>query len=126
MVVDTLGLILAVVVHAAHIQDREGAKQVLRAVQAPELEVLWAAGGYTGQLVDWVKEQFGWELELVKRSDDQQGFVVLPHRWKVERTFGWFGRYRRLSKDYEFLPGHSVSMIHVVMIHVMLRRLSPC
>jgi len=64
-------------------------------------------------------------LEIVKRSDDQKGFVVLPKRWIVERTFGWFGRYRRLSKDYEELPASSETMIFIAMIHLMLRRLAP-
>jgi len=64
-------------------------------------------------------------LEIVKRSDDQTGFVVLPKRWIVERTFGWLGRYRRLSKDYEELPASSETMIYIAMIHLMLRRLAP-
>jgi putative transposase len=67
----------------------------------------------------------GLHPEIVTRSDDQKGFVVLPKRWIVERTFGWFGRYRRLSKDYEELPASSESMIYIAMIHLMLRRLAP-
>jgi len=67
----------------------------------------------------------GWTLEIVKRSDDQKGFVVLPKRWIVERTFGWFGRYRRLSKDYEEQPPSSEAMIRITMIQVMLKRLDP-
>ena len=70
----------------------------------PRLALLWADGGYAGKLVGWVASVTGWTLEIVKRSDDQKGFVVLPKRWIVERTFGWFGRYRRLSKDYEEHP----------------------
>lgn len=122
---DTLGLIVAVVVHAASVQDRDGAQQVLGKVRdkLPRLKVIWADGGYAGQLVDWVKTTCGWLLDIVKRSTDTTGFKVLPKRWIVERTFGWFGRYRRLSKDYEQLTESSVAMIHLCMIHLMLRRL---
>jgi len=123
--VDTLGLIIAVVVHSADIQDREGARLVLEKVRGklPRLKLIWADGGYSGALVDWVKSKCRWILAIVKRSDDTSGFTVLPKRWIVERTFGWFNRYRRLSKDYEFHPETSESMIYICMIHLMLRRL---
>lgn len=126
ILVDTMGLILAVVVHSAGIQDRDGAKLVLERVQndLPRLELIWADGGYGGKLVDWVKEECSWVLEIVKRSDDVKGFKLLPRRWVVERTFAWLGRFRRMSKDYEFNPSISESMIHVAMINVMLRRLA--
>ncbi len=65
------------------------------------------------------------ELAIVKRNDDLKGFHVLPRRWVVERTFGWLGRYRRMSKDYEFYPETSETMVHVAMIHLMVRRLKP-
>ncbi len=109
ILVDTMGLLL--IVHTANIQDRDGAKQVLEKVTGTlsRLNLIWADGGYTGQLVDWVKASCGWVLEIVKRNDDIKGFQVLPHRWVVEWTFGWLGRYRRLSKDYEGLtqlPAH--------------------
>jgi hypothetical protein len=81
-------------------------------------------GGYAGQLIDWVKEKCGWVLEIVKRTDEVKGFQVLPHRWVVERTFGWLGRYRRLSKDYEGLPETSEAMIYATMTHLMVRRLA--
>jgi putative transposase len=125
ILVDTMGLLLIVVIHAANIQDRDGAKQVLEKVKGTltRLILIWADGGYAGQLVDWVKECCGWVLEIVKRSDDIKGFQVLPHRWVVERTFGWFGRYRRLSKDYEGLPETSEAIIYTVMTHLMVRRL---
>lgn len=124
---DTLGLIWGLVVHAGDIQDRDGAKLVLETVQEklPRLELIWADGGYAGQLIGWVRQICGWVLEIVKRSDDATGFVVLPRRWIVERTFGWFGWYRRLSKDYEELPENSEAMILVCMIHRMLRHLKP-
>jgi putative transposase len=122
-----LGLILAVVVHAANVQDRDGAKLVLGKLRGlyPRLKLIWADGGYAGKLVDWTKTLGGWVLEIVKRSDDVIGFVVLPKRWIVERTFGWIGRYRRMSKDYEMLPASGEAMILIVMINVMLHRLAP-
>ena len=100
---DTLGLVWGLVVHAADVQDRDGAKLVLEKVRGSfsRLKLIWADGGYAGQLIGWVQQICGWVLEIVKRSDDVTGFVVLPKRWIVERTFGWFGWYRRLSKDYE-------------------------
>ena len=122
-----MGLILAVVVHAANVQDRDGAKLVLGKLRGlyPRLKLIWADGGYAGKLVDWTKTLGGWVLEIVKRSDDVIGFVVLPKRWIVERTFGWIGRYRRMSKDYEMLPASGEAMILIVMINVMLHRLAP-
>jgi len=127
-VVDVLGLILAVVVHAADIQDRDGAKLVLRKLRRrfPRLKIIWADGGYAGKLIDWVARVGGWTLEIVKRLGDVTGFVILPKRWIVERTFSWFGHYRRLSKDYETLTHSSESMIYWSMTHLMLRRLQPC
>lgn len=123
--VDTLGLILAVVVHAADIQDRDGAKLVFEKLKGRfhRLRIMWADGGYAGKLVDWVDETFRWALEIVKRSDDMSGFVVLPKRWIVERTFGWLGRYRRLSKDYEGRMDNSEAMILIAMTNLMSRRL---
>ena len=124
---DTLGLVLAVVVHAASVQDRDGAKLVLAKLlgRFPRLRLLWADGGYAGKLGDWVLETCGWVLEIVKRSDDVAGFQVLPKRWIVERTFAWLGRYRRLSKDYEALPASGEAWITIAMIHLMVRRLAP-
>ena len=121
-----MGLVLMVVVHAANIQDRDGAKLLLGAITGlfPRLQLIWADGGYAGQLVDWVKDTCGWVLEIVKRSDGQKGFVVLPRRWVIERTFGWLGRYRRLSKDYEYLPVISEATVYAAMSHLMLRRLA--
>jgi putative transposase len=127
LVVDTLGLMLAVVVHSAGLQDRTGAKLVLAALAAggfPRLRLLWADGGYTGKLVGWVQEKCGWLLQIVKRTDDVRGFQVLPRRWVVERTFAWLSRYRRLSKDYEYLPASSEAMITIAMIQLMLVRLA--
>ncbi len=124
--VDTLGLILAVVVHAGDIQDRDGARLALERLGKGlgRLRLIWADGGYAGQLVEWVQTVYHWTLEIVKRSDDMTGFVVLPKRWIVERTFAWLYRYRRLSKDYEQLPENSEAMIRIAMINLMSRRLA--
>jgi putative transposase len=121
--VDAIGLLLIVVVHTANIQDRDGAKLVLKQVKDsfPRLKLIWADAGYSGQLVDWVNSVCGWILEIVKRSDDVKGFQVLPRRWVVERTFGWLGRYRRLSKDYEGLTKSSQAFIYAAMIHIMIK-----
>ena len=129
MLVDTLGLVLAVVVQAANIQDRDGAKLVLDRLrhQFSRLRCIWADGGYTGQLVTWVRQLRVWRklrLEIVSRPEGTKGFVLLPKRWVVERTFAWLGRYRRLSKDYEFLTQTSETLIHVAMINLMVRRLA--
>jgi len=129
ILVDTLGLLLVVVVHAADVQDRDGARLVLAALahKFRRLRLVWADGGYCGQLVEWVRalrQRDKLRLEIVKRSDDMAGFVVLPKRWIVERTFAWLYRCRRLSKDYEYLTSTSETMIQVVMINLMLRRLA--
>lgn len=126
ILVDTMGLLLIVVVHAASIQDRDGAKLVLEQAQQrfPRLAHIWADGGYAGKLVQWVKDTYQKTLEIVKRSDKATGFQVLPRRWVVERTFGWLGRYRRLAKDYECLPHSSQAMVQVAMIRLMLVRLA--
>ena len=124
ILVDTVGLLLIVIVHTANIQDRDGAKLVLEQVKGKfsRLELIWADAGYSGKLVDWVNSVCGWMLGIVKRSDDVKGFQVLPRRWVVERTFGWLGRYRRLSKDYEGLTESSQAFVYAAMIHIMIRR----
>ena len=127
ILVDTLGLLIAVVVTAAGVQDYHGAKPVLESVKdrCPRLKVVWADGIYEKRwLIDWVRGECGWELAIIKRSDKDKGFKLLPKRWVVERTFSWLGRYRRLSKDYERLPETSEAMIQMAMIHIMVRRLS--
>lgn len=122
--VDTLGLLLKALVHSASVQDRDGAKLLLKGIQLDHklLAKLWADGGYRGKLIAWVKRLTGIELEIVKRPTGK-GFILLPKRWVVERTFGWFNRFRRLSKDYEANPRNSEAMIYSAMIHLMLRRL---
>ena len=90
----------------------------------PRLVLFWADGAYGGELIAWFKAFAGWFLEIVKKPADQKGFKVLPRRWVVERTFGWLGLYRRLSKDYEYLTAHSESMAQLAMIHIMVKRLA--
>jgi transposase len=118
-------LLLRVFVSAADQKDRDGAKAVLSECKADfsTLQHLWADGNYTGSLIAWGQEHLGATLEIVKRCDDLSGFVVLPRRWVVERTFAWLGRYRRLGKDYELLPAHSEAMIYLASIRLMLNRL---
>jgi putative transposase len=126
-VVDTQGLVLAVVVHAANLQDRDGAKLVLAKLvgRFPRLRLIWADGGYAGQLVGWSHHVGNWMLSIVRRDADLHRFEVLPRRWVVERTFAWLGRCRRLSKDYEASPASSEAWIYIAMLHLMLRRLHP-
>lgn len=121
-----MGLLLAVIVHSAHLQDREGARYLLTYIAEwlPRVEVIVADGGYAGKLVHWVRDTFGWTLTVVKRTADMVGFEVLPTRWRVERTFAWFGHYRRLSKDYEERTEVSDAFVYIAMIHLMLRRVS--
>ena len=124
--VDTIGLILAVVVHSAAIQDRDGAKLVIARLAGlfPRLKLIWADGGYAGQLVEWVKNAYQLTLEIVKKPDGATGFSVLPRRWVVERTLAWLGRCRRLSKDYEQLTESSECMVQLAMIALMGRRMA--
>ncbi len=120
-----MGLLLKVVVHSADIQDRDGAKLVFKRMRKyfKRLKLIWADGGYAGKLISFVNQYYHCILEIVKRSDDLKGFKVLPKRWIVERTFGWFNNYRRLSKDYEYDPKTSETMIYIAMTSLMLKRL---
>jgi putative transposase len=122
-------VLLSVVVTAASVQDRDAAQPLLAILQHrfSRLRVIWADQAYTGDLVAWVWALRSWRhirFEVVKRLEGLKGFHVLPKRWIVERTFGWLNRYRRLSKDYEFLTQTSETMIRVAMIHLMIRRLA--
>jgi putative transposase len=126
LLVDALGLPLSVYVTPADAQDRVGAQCLLAALKPllPRLKKIWADGAYTGEkLAGWCKEQGEWELEIVERSADTEGFAVLPHRWIVERTLGWLMRNRRLSKDYERMVQTSETYIKVAMIRLILKRL---
>jgi len=128
ILVDVMGLILVVLVHKASIQEREGAKSLLQRAKQKGFErlcLIWTDGGYSGApMINWVFDLAGWIFEIVKRSDDVKGFQLLPHRWIVERTFAWLGRYRRLRKDYEVLPQTSEAFIYAAMVNLMLARLA--
>ena len=126
IVVDTLGLPLAVAVHPADIQDRDGARLVLARLlgRFPRLQLIWADGAYGGKFVEWARTVGGWTLELVRRPAQQHTFQVLPRRWVVERTFGWLNLQRRLSKDYEALCETTETWIYIAMTGLTLRRLA--
>ncbi len=125
-----MGLLLAVVVHCAGIQDKDGAKLLFMKMlgRFPRLHLIWADGAYAGYLISWLAAFTGcvgsWVLEIVKRPPEAKGFVLLPRRWVVERTFAWLSRYRRLSKDYEETTQSSEAWIYVAMTHIMVRRLA--
>ena len=117
---------MAVVVHSASIQDRDGITSLLAKVKGrfPRLRLIWADAAYEAA-VGWVRSFGGWVLELVRKPIDQRGFHLLPRRWVVERTFGWLVRHRRLARDYERRTESSEAMIRLATIHMMLRRLKP-
>jgi transposase len=146
LLVDTQGLILAVLVHAANIGDRDGARLLLRKLvrRFPRLIHLFADHGYTGPLKEWIKDLLGWDIEILPKEGNESrqkwvlvngkpvlkvlpkgGFQVQRHRWKIERTFGWLIRYRRLARDYEGLPSSSQALIQIAAIRLCLNRLTP-
>jgi putative transposase len=128
--VDTFGLLLSVHVVAASVGEREGAQQLLHKVDAererfPRLVRIWVDGGFSGEaFVRWIMDTFRLIFEVVLRPEGSKGFVLLPQRWKVERTYGWLHWCRRLNVDYERLPASSEALIHIAMIRLMLRRLA--
>ena len=143
--VDTLGLLLKVVVHVANLQDRAGVPLLLEPVKGvfPRMQKVWVDSGYTGTGAEWITTTMGWEVEVVKHPprprgiwvvpgqevdwsllERPKGFRHLPRRWVVERTIAWMGRYRRMSKDYEFLPTSSEAMVYLTMVRVLLARLA--
>ncbi|GGO33531.1 IS5 family transposase [Deinococcus humi] len=144
LLVDTLGLVMAIKVHEADIQDRTGAVLLLRDLPNvfPRMQHVWADAGYTGKLASDIKTHLGWTLEIVKHPwsgwqgtwapkdapprhvEVPKGFVVLKRRWVVERTFAWLGKSRRLAKDYEALVETAENLVYEVMIRLMVRRLA--
>ena len=124
---DTLGLVLAVSVHRADWQDYDGACFVMLKLKKAfrRLEVIFAdSADDRNDLPNWVKNTFGWILQTILRPIGVKGFVVLPKRWIVERTFAWIARYRRTSKDYEKTLQSSEAIIHLAMINLMSKRLA--
>ena len=142
LLVDTMGLLLKVVVHAANLQDRESVNLLLEPVkgQFPCMEKVWVDQGYTGIGKSWIEQHMQWTVEVVERSprrgwimtEDQElvwvtlpkTFEALPRRWVVERTIAWIGRSRRMSKDYEYLTSSSEAMVYLTMLRLMLTRLA--
>ena len=148
LLVDTMGLLLKVVVPSAKLQDREGVPLLLEPVKGhfPHMEKVWVDNGYTGTGRTWIKEHMGWEVEVVSHPrrprgmwvwpgmeitperlavfERPRGFRHLPRRWVVERTLAWIGRYRRMSKDYEYLTSTSEAMVYLTMLRLMLTRLA--
>ena len=126
LLVDTGGLLLAVLVTAASVADRDGARLLLQHLGGfcKKLRLIWVDGAYRGPLLDWVAQHFWFRLQPIMRPDGQKGFSILPRRWVVERTFAWLGLNRRLSKDYERLPATSEAFIYIAMTRIMLRRLA--
>lgn len=148
ILVDTTGLLLKVVVHIASLQDREGVKLLLSPIKGvfPRMKKVWVDSAYTGKGREWIEQEMGWEVEVVRHAPRPRGMWVwpgmqiteemlaafrrpkgfrhLPRRWVVERTLAWIGRNRRMSKDYEYLPRGSESMVQLTMIRLMLKRLA--
>jgi putative transposase len=127
LLVDTMGLVLMVVVSAASVQDRDGGKRLLELARCyySRIVVVWADAAYGGEWLGWVWKICQWFVQIVRRDETGgSGFHVQPKRWIVERTFAWLCKYRRLVKDYEYLPSSSEAFIYLAMSHLMLRRLS--
>jgi len=130
IVVDSLGLLLGVVVTAASVDDARAAQDILADMPGrdyPRLQVVWGDGKYHNyELYDWLSvHRRPYRVAVVGRPEGAEGWVKLPKRWVVERTFAWLGRYRRLSKDYEKLTATSAAMVQLSAIHHMVRRLRP-
>ncbi len=126
MIARALGLLLAVVVHPANEHDSQAAPSVLKQLlgKVPRLKVIFADSGYEGLPGGLVWRCFHWLLSIVEPEEDETGFTPLPERWVIERTFGWFGGYRRLIRDHKRLPEMSEAMVRAAMIRLMIRRVA--
>ena len=126
LAVDSNGWLLAVLVTAASVQDRDGGHRLLALLRerSSTITLVWADGGYAGRLVVWATAVLHLSVAVVKRTDDVRGFVVVPRRWVVERTFGWLARYRRLVRDYERRPEHHEAMVLWATTMIMTRQLA--
>ena len=123
---DTAGWLVGLWVDRADTQDRDGGPLVVQQAyqEHPRLGHLWVDTAFAGEVADWVRRALGWSIEVVGKLAGQVGFQVLPRRWLVERTFGWWNRQRRLSKDYEALEESSEAWIYLTMIGAMARRIA--
>ena len=123
--VDSNGWLLAVLVTAASVQDRDAGHRLLALLRErlSTITLVWADSGYAGRLVLWARTVLTMTVTVVKRTNDVRGFVVLPRRWVVERTFGWLARHRRLVRDYERRPDHHEAMIWWATTAIMTRQL---
>lgn len=124
---DTIGLPVGMIVHPANVQDRDGAPDLLESIRSsfPWLRHVFADGGYAGDKLRSALDSLGtWTIEIVKRSDTAKGFVLLPRRWVVERTFAWLNRNRRLAKDFEATVESAVTWLHIASVKLMSRRLA--
>ena len=127
IITDTAGHLVAARVHAADIQDRDGAPHLLASIRYlfPWLRHVFADGGYTGNKLTTALARHGqWQIEIVKRSDRSTGFSVLPRRWVVERTFAWLNRNRRLAKDFEATVGSGEAWMYLASVQLLARRLA--
>jgi len=126
VVVDVLGLLIGIVVHAANIQDRDGARLLVLRVKdrLPRVKLVWADGGYRGELIQWFQDEAGWTLEVVKRDTDLSVFKVLPKRWIVERTFGWLMLWRIMNRHHERKHDTAENIMRIAMTRNMLRYLT--
>ena len=125
VLVDTLGLVLAVLITTADVSDAQGARWLLASLEGfcKKLRLIWVDGGYRGELVTWVAQCFVFKLVPILRSDKATGFQLLPRRWVVERTFAWLGMHRRLAREYEEYPLSSENFVYIAMIRLMARKL---
>ncbi len=127
IITDTLGFLVGLLIHTADIQDRDGAAPLLASIRRcyPWLRHVFADGGYAGQkLIGALRGMGGWTIQIVKRSDSAKGFVVLPRRWVVERTFAWLGRNRRLAKDFEKSIASAETWTLIASVRLMTQRLA--
>jgi transposase len=127
IVTDTLGLMVGLVVHSAEVQDRDGAARVLQSIRSsfPWLRHVFADGGYAGDKLKNALTEIGdWTIEVIKRSDRVKGFVVLPRRWVVERTFAWLNRNRRLAKDFEQTIASATAWLFMASVQMLARRIA--
>lgn len=125
VMVDSLGLIWALLVRPADVQDRDGGRWLAESVRGrlPRLREVIADSGFSRRFIDWLRDKFRWAVTTTATTG--KGFKVHPRRWVVERTFGWLVRYRRLAVDYEYDPLTSEALIRAAMTHLMIRRLEP-